>query len=85
MGVHGDDIGISYASGVLKSLTIRGQYMYTRADARGLIKMAEAGVLKLGQSRGQKLVGEFKLEELDKAFETAAANAQAGRLVVFTP
>jgi len=47
----------------LKNLTIRGQYMYKREDARGIIKLAEAGVLKLGKSTGHNVIGQFLFEE----------------------
>ena len=57
-----------------KNLTIHGQYMYERADVRGLIKLAESGVLKLGKGGGQEVFEQFKLEEVNKAFEAAAAN-----------
>jgi hypothetical protein len=66
-------------------LTIRGQYMYERADVRGIIKMAESGVLKLGKSGGQVTVGQLKLEDAYKAFETANADQEVGKMVVLTP
>ena len=80
-----NDIAIPYALAVLKNLTIRGQYMYEREDARDLIKLAETGVLKLGKSVGHKVVGEYKLEEWEEALETAHQNPGAGKTTLFTP
>jgi hypothetical protein len=45
------DIAVPYVMAVLNNLTIRGQYMYEREDARGLIKLAEAGLLKAWKER----------------------------------
>jgi D-arabinose 1-dehydrogenase-like Zn-dependent alcohol dehydrogenase len=85
MGFIQKDIAIPYAMAVLNNLTIRGQYMYEREDARGIIKLAEAGVLKLGKSSGHDVVGQFPLEEWEKAIETAKQNSEAGKMVLFTP
>jgi D-arabinose 1-dehydrogenase-like Zn-dependent alcohol dehydrogenase len=85
MGVIHKDIAVPYVVAVLKNLTIRGQYMYEREDARGIIKLAETGVLKLGKSGGHELVAEYPLEEFDKALETAKNNPEAGKVVLFTP
>lgn len=85
MGVVTTDIPIPYNLAVLKALTIRAQYMYERSDIRALIKMVESGLLKLGKEGGQEVVGEFKFEEVDEAIKVATQNAQAGKIVVFTP
>lgn len=85
MGVLSKDIAIPYVMAVLNNLTIRGQYMYEREDIRGLIKLAEAGVLKLGKSAGHEILGQFPLEEWEKAMETARRNPESGKVVVFTP
>ena len=85
MGVIQNDIAIPYMMAMLNNLTIRGQYMYEREDARGIIKLAEAGVLELGKSAGHNLVGQFPLEEFEKAFETASKNPEAGKVVLFKP
>ncbi|PQE25057.1 alcohol dehydrogenase protein [Rutstroemia sp. NJR-2017a BVV2] len=85
MGLPMNDIDISYAMAVLNNLTIRGQYMYEREDVRGLIKLVESGALKLGKTAGHELVGEFSLDEWEKAIETAASNAGPGQLAVMYP
>jgi len=85
MGVLMKDIAIPYVSVVINNLTIRGQYMYERDDARDLIKLVEAGVLKIGRSVGHEVVGEFALQDWQKAIEVASATSGAGRLVVLKP
>ena len=85
MGVLSGDIPIPYVVAALKNITIRGQYMYQRQDARDIIKLVETGVLKLGKKAGHNVVGEFKLEETQKALDTALARAAAGSLVLFKP
>ena len=85
MGVIHGDIAIPYIVAMFKNLTIRGQFMYEREDVRGIIKLVEAGVLKLGKSAGQEVVGQFPLEEWQKAFEAAANNPETGKIVLLTP
>ena len=85
MGVITDDIPISYLTLVAKNLTIRGQFMYEREDVRGIVKLAESGVLKLGKSGGGHVVGQFPLQEWEEALDVAEKNAGAGKMVMFTP
>jgi D-arabinose 1-dehydrogenase-like Zn-dependent alcohol dehydrogenase len=85
MGVVTNDIPVPYSYAMWNNLTIRGQYMYERADARALIKLAESGNLKLGEAGGMKVLGQFGLDEIDKAFELAAANTVIGNMVVVVP
>jgi D-arabinose 1-dehydrogenase-like Zn-dependent alcohol dehydrogenase len=85
MGVLNNDIAIPYVVAVIRNLSIKGQYMYEREDVRGVIKMAEAGVLKLGKVGGHEIVGNFTLGEIDKAFEVSKANAAAGQITVVHP
>lgn len=85
MSVIGHDVAVPYALLTWNSLTIRGQFMYEREDARLLIKMAEAGVLKLGREGGIEVVGRFKLEEVEEAFTVAAKSPEVGKLVAIVP
>lgn len=85
MGVIKADIAIPNVAAVFKNLTIRAQYMYERADVHGVVKLAESGLLKMGKEAGQKVVGEFRLEDWEKAFEAAANNSAYGNIVTFTP
>ena len=63
MGAIQGDLPVSYAMAMFKCLTIRGQFMYDREDARGINKLAETGVLKLGKSAGLAVIGESALED----------------------
>jgi D-arabinose 1-dehydrogenase-like Zn-dependent alcohol dehydrogenase len=64
-----------------QKLTVRGQYVYEREDVMGLIKLTESGVMKFGKEVGCEVVGLYKLEEVDRAFETASANTSVGKMV----
>ncbi len=85
MGVMSNDLTMPYALAVWNNLTIKGKYMYEREDVRLLIKMAESGALKLGTAGGNEVVGTFKLEEFEKAFEAAHENPGVGKLCLLTP
>ena len=85
MGTIANDIPIPYSAAVIKSLTIRGQFMYEREHVRGLIKLAESGGLSVGKSGGQEIVGQYKLEDVPQAFEAATANQEVGKMVLLTP
>ena len=85
MGGITNDIPISNLMLVAKNLTIRGQFMYEREDVRGLIKLAESGLLKLGKSAGGDVVARFPLQEWETALDVAEKNSGAGKLVLFAP
>lgn len=85
MGINMKDVQIPYVELVLKNISIRGHYMYEREDVQGLIKLVETGVLRLGKQAGHEIVGRFKLEEWEQAIDIAAANTEAGKMVVFAP
>ena len=85
MGSTTDDIPISNLMLVAKNITIRGQFMYEREDIRGIIKLAESGLLKLGKSAGGDVVGQFPLQEWERALDVAEKNPGAGKLVLFVP
>lgn len=82
--IHGN-IQIPYAIVVLKSLEIRGRYMYDRKAIVQLLDMVEAGVLKLGKAGGIEVVGAYKLDEIEAALRTSTANPGFGKLVVVSP
>jgi threonine dehydrogenase-like Zn-dependent dehydrogenase len=67
------------------NLTVKGKWMYTKEDIRGLINLAEMGYLKLGEAGGIKTVGKFPLEQFEAAFDTAAKNNALGLQTVITP
>jgi threonine dehydrogenase-like Zn-dependent dehydrogenase len=68
-----------------KILMLKGTWMYNREDVGALIKMVERGVLKLGESAGLEVVGQFRLEDWDKAFACAAENSGSGRYTLIVP
>ncbi|RFU26347.1 hypothetical protein B7463_g9991, partial [Scytalidium lignicola] len=83
MRVITKDIAIPYMVATLNNITIRGQYMYEREDARGIIKLVESGALKLGKAAGHDIVRTFKYEDWEKAVETSSNSPGAGKIVVF--
>ncbi|KAI1195857.1 alcohol dehydrogenase [Nemania serpens] len=75
VGGRGDEtLPIPYAKVVLNALTIKGSYMYSRADVEGVIRLAEAGLLKLGKKAGHEVHGAYSLDEYQTAIEKAAEN-----------
>lgn len=84
-GVVPNDIAVPYVHAVMNNLTIKGQYMYERSDAKALIKLAESGVLKLGKDAGMEVLGQFGMEDIEKAIEVAAANPGAGKFAALKP
>ncbi|OJD27308.1 hypothetical protein ACJ73_01301 [Blastomyces percursus] len=83
--ISDDSIAIPYCHTIANNLTIRAQFMYNAVDVRSLLKLFESGMLKLGKNGGVEVVGEFKLEEHEKAGKAAIENPQFGKLVVLSP
>ncbi|KAK6603238.1 isopropanol dehydrogenase [Botrytis cinerea] len=81
-GVTTNDIDIPYMIAVMNNLTIRGQYMYEREDVKGLIKLVESGLLKLGKVGGMEIVGEFSIEQWDEGIKAVAQNSEPGKMAV---
>ncbi|KAH8882894.1 GroES-like protein [Thozetella sp. PMI_491] len=76
LGTIGNDISVPYALATWNRLKIKGSYMYEREDITLLIKMAETGVLRLGKQGGNEVVGEFKLQDFEKAFDSTRKNPE---------
>ncbi|KAH8654955.1 chaperonin 10-like protein [Tricladium varicosporioides] len=85
MGVLQNDIAIPYMMAVLKNITIRGQYMYEKEHVRGIIKLAESGVLKYGKAAGHEVLGRFGLDDWEKAFEIAKNDTGYGKISLVEP
>ncbi|KAI8629965.1 GroES-like protein [Xylariaceae sp. FL1651] len=85
MGGLTGNITLPYFPIILKSLEIKGKWMYTRPEIRNLIKMVEMGTLKIGKAAGHEVNGKFRLEDYEAAFATAAKHTGWGTHVVFTP
>jgi len=64
-----------------RDLQLRGKWMYSRQNAKDLIKLVEVGLLKLG---GKK-VNKFALEEWEKGFDKAAECAGTEFTTVIIP
>lgn len=82
MGVPTNDIDIPYMMAVMRNLTIRGQYMYEREDVKGLIKLVESGLLKLGKAVGMEIVGEFSIEQWDEGIKAAVQSSEPGKMAI---
>lgn len=79
-------VSISYWTTMVRCISIRGQWMYKREEAEHLVKMIEAGVVKLGKDAGHELVGGgFALEDWEEAIAAAEKATQWGRQVLFMP
>ncbi|TLS26859.1 hypothetical protein PpBr36_04132 [Pyricularia pennisetigena] len=85
MGFVPDDVPLSYTEAMFKNLTVKGKYMYEREDVRGLIKMAESGVLKLGRHAGVEIIGRYKLEEYEAMLHATSENGDGSKLIVTIP
>jgi D-arabinose 1-dehydrogenase-like Zn-dependent alcohol dehydrogenase len=79
------DVEIPVMELTFKSITVHGHAMYRGEDVRDLIKMAEAGVLKLGKQRGFDEVKEFRFAELEDGFKWVSENNELGHMAVLVP
>ncbi|KAJ5114010.1 hypothetical protein N7456_002544 [Penicillium angulare] len=79
---HGD-LSLPYALMIAKNITIRGSFMYQPEDVRGLIKLAERGLLKLGKSSGAEVTDGFTLDQHDEAIGKAHEHQVWGTQVNF--
>ncbi|RFU24812.1 hypothetical protein B7463_g11522, partial [Scytalidium lignicola] len=85
MGGQKGDISIPLSVVMHQNLTIKGKWMYERDDVLQLIKMVEAGALKLGSEAGCVTVGKFPLEKWQEAFDVAAEYSGPGEVVNIIP
>lgn len=82
MGGLSGDLSVPYTSIMHRDIQLKGKWMYEREDIVALIQMVKVGVLRLDNV---EVVGEFGLEEWEKAFEVAAQHTDAGQVVVISP
>jgi len=87
MGAIFANIEIPYLPVMRNSIRIQGRYMFEREHALQVIKMTEAGLLRLGPGEGSsiKVQAGFKLGDVDKAFDAAEEYSGWGNLVVLEP
>lgn len=85
MGAMGN-VTINYTALMLRSITIKAQFMYNREELVNLIKMVETGVSKLGKDAGHEVVnGGYALEDWETAVVEAEGAAKWGQQVLFVP
>ncbi|KAH6891526.1 hypothetical protein B0T10DRAFT_402453, partial [Thelonectria olida] len=85
LGAMGD-VKVSYVGLMARSITLKGQFMYSRAELARLTKMIETGVVKLGEDAGHELVnGGYPLEDWEAAVAEAEGAVKWGQQVVFLP
>jgi threonine dehydrogenase-like Zn-dependent dehydrogenase len=70
MGGINEDISFNYGAIMHQNLTIKGMWMYEPQDPPKLIRLVEAGLLKIGKSAGLRNLGSFGLDEWEEAFKT---------------
>lgn len=86
MGSRADtSIPIPMSALLYKNLTIKGSFMYERQQFLDLVKLAEAGQLKLNKESGFEIAGTYGLEEWEKAAEEAVQKTAFGSVVAMVP
>ncbi|KAH8681885.1 alcohol dehydrogenase [Xylariales sp. PMI_506] len=76
---------IPYMDAVMKQLTIHSQYMFPREHQRAAIKLAESGLLKLGEKGGHGVAAAYGLGGLDEAMAKAVELSGPGKFVILEP
>lgn len=85
MGGQRGDVSIPHFFVMRRDITLKGKWMYTRDDLLHLVKMVQAGVVKIGKAGGRKVTGVFGLDDWKQALDHAAAEAGLGKQVLFKP
>lgn len=65
------DFSLPYGLMIGKNITIVGSFMYQPDDVRGLIKLAERGLLPLGKSSGAEVIDGYTLDQHNEAISKA--------------
>lgn len=82
IGLQGEeDLVLPYPWFMLNNITVRGQWMYSRASAPRLVALVEAGLLRLDDFA----IMRFALDDVNAAIEDAAAHPVPFRLTVVCP
>lgn len=76
---------IPYMVAAIKNLTIRGLFMFRREDQRGIIKLAESGLLKIGEAGGHTVVASYDLDSYSEALSKAVEISGPGNIVCLKP
>ncbi|KAI0136692.1 alcohol dehydrogenase [Xylariales sp. AK1849] len=80
-----ETLPVPYMTAVMKSMTIRPHFMFQLKDQRGIIKLAESGLLELGDIGGHNIVATYRLGELSEALDKAVETSGPGNMVVLKP
>ena len=85
MGGRADTtLPVPYLFMMFNNITLRGSLMYEDEDVKGLLKLAESGILKLNAAGGLGVLASYPLEDYAKALEAAKSCAE-GKIVVVNP
>jgi D-arabinose 1-dehydrogenase-like Zn-dependent alcohol dehydrogenase len=79
------NVEVPYGLIMLKSLTLRGKFMYSREQLQQMLKLVQFGNLKLGESSGGKISASYGLDQAEEAFKMAKEKGSWGENVIFTP
>ncbi|KAI0453553.1 alcohol dehydrogenase [Xylaria acuta] len=86
VGGRGDKtLPIPYFKALVNNWTIKGSYMYAREDLEGVVRLAEAGLMKLGKRAGHVIQGVYGLDDFLAAIDKAVEMAGPGSLVYIKP
>lgn len=85
MGAIWGDLQVNYASLLFRNITVKGQYMYAREQVSQMLRMIEAGVVRIGKLAGHEVQGEFVLEDWEAAFAVLKNTEGWGKGITFTP
>lgn len=88
MGGIISEVSIPYPLIMFKSLRIQGRFMYERRQVETLVKMAEAGNLRLGSTEegsGVEIKGTVGLEGIERGMDLAEEEKYWGAAVVLEP
>jgi len=80
-----ESLPIPYMDAMLKSLKIQAMYMFRREDQRGLIRLAESGLLTLGEAKGHTIDAVYGLDGLLEALDKAVETSGPGSIVYIKP
>ncbi|TGJ82807.1 hypothetical protein E0Z10_g5950, partial [Xylaria hypoxylon] len=80
-----ETLPIPYLKALVNSWTIKGSYMYSREDLEGTVRLAEAGLMKLGKAAGHVVRGVYGLDDFLAAIDKAVETAGPGSLVYIKP
>lgn len=83
MGGFLEDVSIPHRFIMRYDITLRGKWMYSRADNIAFLDMITSSVLDIHKI--VNVVGKYKLEEWEVAFKHAAESARLGEQTIFTP